>query len=40
VFAAGKYSVRVSDPESGKFTEVKNLEVGNAAAQKPVSVRV
>ena len=28
VFAGGPYTVRVSDPETGKFTELKNLEPG------------
>ena len=39
VFAAGRYTVRVSDPESGKSAEVKNLEIATGTA-KPVSVRV
>ena len=38
VFAAGKYTVRVSDPDTGKSAEVKNLEPGEA--QPPVAVRV
>jgi hypothetical protein len=39
VFAAGKYSVRVSDPESGKSSEVRNLEP-QTQPQKAVSVSV
>ena len=39
VFATGKYSVRVSDPESGKSAEVRDLAPASGE-QKPVSVRI
>ena len=39
VFAPGKYSVRVSDPESGKSSELKNLEA-QTQLQKAVTVSV
>jgi alkaline phosphatase D len=39
VFAAGKYHVRVSDPESGKFFQLKNLDA-RAQPQPAVAVKV
>ncbi|MGH7956697.1 MAG: alkaline phosphatase D family protein [Opitutaceae bacterium] len=39
VFAAGKYNVRVSDPEAGKSAEVKNLEP-REKPQKAMTVKV
>jgi alkaline phosphatase D len=39
VFAAGKYHVRVSDPEAGKSAEVRNLE-GREQSQRGVNVKV
>jgi hypothetical protein len=39
VFAAGKYHVRISDPEAGKSTEVRNLEP-REQAQPAVNVRL
>jgi alkaline phosphatase D len=38
VFAAGKYTVRVSDPDTGKASEVKNLEMSDKA--RAITVRV
>jgi hypothetical protein len=37
VFTAGKYTVRISDPDTGKSTELKNLEPGS---NRPVAVRL
>jgi hypothetical protein len=39
VFAAGKYTVRVSDPESGRAAEVKDLEIATGAA-RAINVKV
>jgi hypothetical protein len=39
VFAPGKYTVRVSDPEAGKFNEARNLEP-NEQPQPPVNVTI
>jgi hypothetical protein len=39
VFAAGKYTVKVSDPDTGKSTELRDLAPA-AGEQKAVSVRV
>jgi phosphodiesterase/alkaline phosphatase D-like protein len=39
VFAAGKYQVRISDPDSGKSATLRGLEPG-AANAKPIVVRV
>jgi hypothetical protein len=39
VFAPGKYTVRISDPETGKSSELRNLEP-QSQPQKPVSVTV
>lgn len=39
VFAPGKYTVRVSNPETGKSAELRDLEPGDAG-QKPRTVRL
>jgi hypothetical protein len=39
VFAEGKYSVRISDPETGKSAALRDLEPRSADA-KPIVVRV
>jgi hypothetical protein len=39
VFAAGKYTVRVSDPETGKSSELRDLE-SREQAQRAVSINV
>jgi phosphodiesterase/alkaline phosphatase D-like protein len=39
VFAAGKYTVRVSDPETGKSSELRDLEPKDQP-QRPVSINV
>jgi hypothetical protein len=39
VFAAGKYVVKVSDPDTGKSAELRGLEPASGE-QKPIAVRV